>query len=710
MKSRKTKTDDINKVEGSLGETEEAAVLLKEKKKEKKPKKEKKEKKSGKKVGLKTTLHAKKLLIIEIGKYDTFISEVSITGNTDNISTTKIKLFKALTMQNPDGTWEDDKLSNIQALATELNKTLSENKIKTKQVMWVANSESILTRDYDKFPLQGNDKTNLEIINNKADELFPISMDDYVLDYKVLEEYSNAKSKVSLNADLKEIMGSVKNEKTANVQIYAAPKKLIDSYYRLAKACQLITLSIDYSGQSMVNISEYLGGNALLIDINYDSTLIYTIINGKLTSLPRRVTVGYDTIISNAFKRPDIFSEDINKAYEIIQEKNLLFNKEYEEQDKNSQSGYGESLHNIMADILYDFETIIEQIGTSIEGANRKNGGNIIKDVYIVSKLKYFPDLTEDIEQIYNTKVHYLNEFTQLNTKLEDIDVPNFLHIFGSALGNINLKIDTEAEVKSKNATTRMIILLSVLTIAGLAGATYYTNTKLETLKARQSELDERLTEAQLAEVIANRAKLSDYTKSQLKTLSVDWLPSTNQIMTDLEELTPSKAYYNSVVLNEKDLVIDVVLENRNECIKILNELEKLEYFKNIDTPGITKITDPASGLIVYNMAITCEFITEEDIDTNEQNSESEIENNESNVDSNVEEIVYEETEEIETEALETEVEATEENTETDAEAESSTEQESSAEAESSNSETSNNADDTDAEVNESEDADLMDA
>ena len=605
----------------SLEDTDKAANLLSGN--NKKDKTDKKTKKSANDL-LNTTLHAKKQLVIEVSKYDTQIAEVAVAGNTKSIKTTKLKVFNIFSIKNPDGTWDGNKLSNIKGLSSLIIQTLKERKINTKRAVWVIHSESILTRDYDKFPLQPAYKTNIEIVKNKKEELFPINIDDYFLDYKVVEEYTSSteQKKLSFNSDIKDMLKSSKTEKLARVQIYAAPKKLVESYYRLAKACQLDTVEMDFSGQSMVNISEYIGYNlekdGIIIDIDYDYTSIYDIVNGKLAGPPRKVQVGYESIVSKALSSTSVLGSNIDDIYESIYKNNLLTDEDELERFIASHDTGDVSLISIINDIRYEFETLLEQVSVELEVLNRKKKDSV-ESVYIIDRLEYFPDLTEDIKQISNVDVRYIKELDVVQNKAVETIAP-YIHIIGSCFNTVNFKLDSENEIKVRNKIKQWLIILNILTIVVIAVISVNLNIKLDDLKTEQADLERQIDNANLADVIAKRARKSEYAKNTLLELK-NKVVDASTILTDIEKITPSNAYYNSVVMQNNTVILDIVTADRDECIRILDELEELEYYSSITTPGITEITNQATGGISYNMVVTCEIknsLTEDSIDADE--------------------------------------------------------------------------------------------
>lgn len=185
---------------------------------------------------------------------------------------TGIEITNFFSIKTPSGALEDGTIMDKDLLYYALREGFKSKKIKTKNVFLTINSSKIITRELI-IP-----KVKYKYINNiikyQIKYSLPINIDDYILEFKIIQEFF------------------VDNMDKLRLLIIAIPKAIVEAYYQLITSLDLNSIVLDYQPNS---ISKLLGHNNIVndifplrqftiasVDIGYDSTKISIIKNGKI--------------------------------------------------------------------------------------------------------------------------------------------------------------------------------------------------------------------------------------------------------------------------------------------------------------------------------------------------------------------------------------------------------------------------------------------
>ena len=175
-------------------------------------------------------------------------------------------------IKTPSEVYNDGKLSLIPKLGIKLKETLKTNKMKAKQMIFTINSTSILTREIILPSVKPEEMS--EMIKYDIEQYMPVSIDEYDIEYKIIEEFEEEGSKKS------------------KVLVAAVQKEIVLDYISLAKELGLNIVAIDITSNSvsklfetsnLINNESYSVVNtAALIDLGYNTITVNFIANGKL--------------------------------------------------------------------------------------------------------------------------------------------------------------------------------------------------------------------------------------------------------------------------------------------------------------------------------------------------------------------------------------------------------------------------------------------
>lgn len=167
----------------------------------------------------------KKVLSIQIESKLTRIAEVDYKVKNP-------KIYHTALMETPEGVMNDGLLKVTPEFVKELKAKISQNGMKSKQVIFTITSTKIASREIMIPKTKENRIAPLVAAN--ASDYFPVDLSEYELAHVVLDT----------------VRENVDTEKY-KVMVLAAAKSILSGYEKLAKECGLTIAAIDYSGNSL---------------------------------------------------------------------------------------------------------------------------------------------------------------------------------------------------------------------------------------------------------------------------------------------------------------------------------------------------------------------------------------------------------------------------------------------------------------------------
>ncbi len=151
-----------------------------------------------------------------------------------NVLGSKINVKKALVFDTPENTIEDGRILDVEALAEAVKTKLLARRIKTKDAIITINSTAIISREVVMPKAKENEIKS--IIDMESEQYFPVNLDSYKVDFKVIEEITVDKST------------------QYKILVVAIPASIIERYIELIEACGLTPIKLDFLGNSFSKI------------------------------------------------------------------------------------------------------------------------------------------------------------------------------------------------------------------------------------------------------------------------------------------------------------------------------------------------------------------------------------------------------------------------------------------------------------------------
>lgn len=169
-------------------------------------------------------LFPKRFLAIDIGTRN--IKLIVAKENMKNII-----LERAIEIATPKNSFYDGEIKDANTIKNSVEKAILDNKIKCKKTICTLQSTSIITREII-LPF-AKDKELKNMVLYQIEQYLPIMMDEYVIEYRILEE-------------LKEEEG-----KKLKLLVAAMPKKIAEGYFNLLKDMGLKPYALDINSNAI---------------------------------------------------------------------------------------------------------------------------------------------------------------------------------------------------------------------------------------------------------------------------------------------------------------------------------------------------------------------------------------------------------------------------------------------------------------------------
>jgi len=318
----------------------------------------------------------KKLIALDIGNKTTKI--VYGCTNKKNIAVHNYEIIKT-----PKDCIKDGVIFNAELLSQALIQAFKANKIPKADLVINVTGTGVITREI-QLPLS-TDKEIEQILEFEAQQYFPVDLQNYTSDFKVLENVTDS------------------DGAHTRILIVAAPNKQIEGYIHLAKLLKLQLIAIDipancvikgFSYKSMQNINakeEYA-----VVDIGYDTSMV-SIFQNNLLKFSRILLNGsadIDRLIANQF----------NLDYKKAEEMKIAFKGTSEAQLEVAATSEKE-LVNVIEKAM---NNIVSDISRFIEFSNSRDNSNNVQRIFICGGGSKLAGLSEYFAGYFNLPVSLL--------------------------------------------------------------------------------------------------------------------------------------------------------------------------------------------------------------------------------------------------------------------------------------------------------------
>lgn len=345
------------------------------------------------------------LLSLDIGSH-------SIKWVTGKLDKNMIQLDKACTLPVSAGLYGDGQIHDMQKLRDVLEETLHRNTIRIKSAVCTLESSTIITREL-VLPLVKPQELK-EIIDYEIQQYLPIELDQYIIQYKLLEEFKK------------------EDVKYGNLLVAALPKSIVENHLALLKSLNLKPLALDIHSNAVSKLLNFctqinkgenvLGKTAAVIDIGYEQINVNILDNGHF-KFNRLLHLGVKDIDTHLITFLDV-SQDQAKAIKLE-----AADITETEMDYSDASG----MVNIIRSSTNNW---IDEIQRVFKYHTTRSTGNKIDVIYLYGESTYQRGLEKYMEEAFNIPTHRIQSIGSVNTAniKESIDLTNYINALGAMI------------------------------------------------------------------------------------------------------------------------------------------------------------------------------------------------------------------------------------------------------------------------------------
>ncbi|MBQ4537931.1 MAG: pilus assembly protein PilM [Lachnospiraceae bacterium] len=539
---------------------------------------------------------AARVLSVEIGSTITRISEMDYRVKNP-------KLYKYFCIPTPQGVMEDGFLHENAEFTGAFKRALSENKIKTKQVVFSITSSKIVTREVQVPPIKTNQIGGY--IKANANDYFPIDLSAYELAH------------IFLGVD-KDDAGKEK----FRVLVMAAGKDLLAGYTKFANACGLRIASIDYCGNSIYQIMKSECGNTakLVIKVEDGSTIASVIANNSMM-LQRSLAYGYEKAVNTVMDLSDSYSISKQEAYKQMTQKPWVkgaLSEKTRQIDREEVINETEEQAENRKKVTAGFTQLVSNLGRVVELYHSKGPEYPISEIVLVGLGADIIGLSKLFANELGIPCKVVKSFSSVATyqMLDSEPMGKYIGVLGAVIEPVGMmgEVTKKAGGTSKQINYKLLTIL-VVVLALLINGVLVLSALLPNMEAKKEQTRLQNLEAQYAEaeVVQNQYNAMTVFYNEVKAKQLLTLHNNDYLidfLMELEEKLPSDVVLEDFSSDDEKAVMTMEVLNMEQAAKVLQILRGFDSVSDV-TIGSTSEADGQDGENASNEEVRMTFSVE---------------------------------------------------------------------------------------------------
>ena len=516
---------------------------------------------------------ASKILSIEVGYYTTKIVEM-------DFRTKSPKIYKTVTVETPEGVYEDGFINENAEFSALIKKALSDNKIKTKTVVASITSSKIANREVMLADV--NSKQLAGLVETNASDYFPMDLAQYEVAHLALGPNKDAD-------------GTTKQK----VMVMAMDKKLITDYMKLCDSCGLHLISLDYTGNSVYQLmkNEIKDETAMVIKVEEKNTLA-AIISGSKLSMLRNVSYGFDNAVytmmnSSAFPEKT-FKEAFNEM-KRVRCINLKINEDTELKETDAENEISEKVKLAMLEMTESLAPLVGNINRVIDLYNSKNAENPIKKLYLIgsgSDIEGFSKLFTN-ETGINTVICGNLRGVSFTHGLSETNAGKLVASIGAGLAPIGFINEEKQKNDLKDVNYKNVtILVAVFSVILLAFLYFSSYIQLMNAQAEKVSLENKISLYEPCESTYNKyTGIYEFYNQFMGSYNETKAPNDNLVnfLADLEKTLPSEAEVTSLTSDSESCVFSINVADLEVGAKLVQNIREFDCSQDVVVTSVSK-------------------------------------------------------------------------------------------------------------------------
>lgn len=519
-----------------------------------------------------------KILSVEIGNSITRICEMDFRVKNP-------KVYKYFCIPTPQGVLEDGFVKENAEFSLAMRRALSENKIKTKQVVFSVTSSKIVTREV----LIPSVKINQvgAFVKANANDYFPIDLSMYEIAHVVLGMAQGEDGKEKLR-----------------VMVMAAGKDLIAGYAKFASSCGLRLSTIDYSGNSVYQIMKNECDDTTLVIKVEDSATVASVISEHSLMLQRNLAYGIGRALETLMESPEFYEASYMEAFNMMCKKpcvKVVLSERTRVRERDEVFNESESAAAAREEITATFAQLISNLARLIELYHSKSPEYPVKQIILVGLGSEIAGLSKLFTNELGIPTKVLVNLRGASTyhSLDSVGMGRYVGSIGAAIEPVSLMSEQMKKKNSKGVNYSHLSVLTGILFAVLIGG-MATMSLVPYMMAKQEERRLKKEEQTYseAEVVHNQymSMTAFYTdlknKCKMTEHSNDGLVA---FLTELEQKLPSDVTLTEITSDAESAVLNMKAADLEEAAKVFQILRSFDSVMDVNV-GTTAEDDSEEG------------------------------------------------------------------------------------------------------------------
>ena len=510
-----------------------------------------------------------KLVSIVINNEYIKICEITKSGKNSVV-------HKTVTIPAPEDCYVEGVIEQTDVLAKAIKVVMDEHRFNANNVAFSISSPRLATKEV----LIPNVKANKidKLVQANATEYFPVNMDEYIIQYTVLEKVED------------------QGQEKIKLMVAAVPSEVVESYYGLAKALGLKVAFVDYAGNSTYQIMKQQIGPevSLVIQVENDGTVI-NIFKDNVLQLQRNVPYGKSMLVNAVMEKYGLKYE---AATTKLQNETLLHSR-------FDGDEVTESLRYMASNINRVIDYYVSRNRVSIQKAYLIGHSTTIKGfaTLLSNELNMPIEKVETLKNIAMDKKAYVEEAT----------LTSYVTNLGAVIDPVDFvpKRMIDSGVKKENTKTLVIALICAAVVA--AALVLVPLGRVVVLNAEISKLNKSIDKLSSINQVVNdyysaKDKYNDV--QAFAALTADSDDTLQNLIDYMEKSIPSDVVFQSINVASGSISISGKADSKASVAKLIQQLQANSSILNVDVPTITENKDNA-GATEVTFSLSCSYIGE---------------------------------------------------------------------------------------------------
>lgn len=502
-------------------------------------------------------------------------------------------IHKAVTIPTPVRSYNDGTIRDRGTLAKAIKVAMDSNRMESTKAIFSIASTKIVTKEV----IIPDVKTNKikDIIMMNASEYFPVQLEEYIVNYSVLEklQYENEEG----------------TETKIKVMVMAMPEAIVSAHYDLASSLGLEIKAVDFVGNSTYQTLKMQIGTApsIIIQVENDATIV-NILDNNVLQLQRTIPYGKSVVVNALMDEARI---KYDPALKRLQEEKILHAN-------------------------FDGDPVTESLNYLIMNVNRildfyvtRNSNRPIEKAYIIGNATTILGITELFSNELKLPIEPINELTGVTTDkktyVEATTIPTYIINIGAFINPVNFVPNSVQEVaKSKDDVRIFKVILGAAVVGSIvlvAGSfAMMMSAKAERDAAQMSVDQVKGIESVVNEYYEAMDIAADALAFQMITYNND--DSLAGFITSLEQNLPSDISIKSMSVNSGEVTISGVASSKSSLALMTQKLKSVRNVNEVLIGSEAEVVDN-DGVKTITFSMTCTFTLDASLNPTQTGTEN---------------------------------------------------------------------------------------